>query len=159
MKRYSVYISGGMRNYPLWNFPAFDEARDMFAAAGIQVFSPADHDREMGFDPTTGVTSADYLNLDPWETFAKWDLERVAEADIIYCLPGWENSVGANVEVDLAIWLNGMTGGKTRMIFEGTGDPASDVVKIIMLLKSPPRREPAPPIPMGGTPRKALTSA
>jgi hypothetical protein len=151
LNKYGVYLSGPMRNLPLYNFPAFDDARDVFKAAGFEVFSPADHDREMGFDPTKDPT-AEFSSLDPWTDFALWDLSRVNDADVIYCLKGWELSMGANVEVDLAKWLNGMTGGKVRLIVEQSDDTVKDVATLVKRLISPPYNR-------GPLKRAALTDA
>ena len=101
-----VYLAGPMRGIEKFNFPAFDEAALKLVAAGHEVFNQAKHDREV------------YPFMYSWEGFAlgdpsqcpefdlaealKWDLQRVLEADAVAVLPGWEASIGARLETDLA---------------------------------------------------------
>lgn len=47
-----VYLAGGMRGYPSFNFPSFDAAAAELRKRFITVISPAEIDRELGFDPT-----------------------------------------------------------------------------------------------------------
>lgn len=89
-----LYLGGPMRGYDLYNFPAFDAARDLLTAAGHEVVSPADLDRAIGFDPARD--SAD-------ETFVteamRRDLAAIDSCDAVALLDGWESSEGANAEV------------------------------------------------------------
>ena len=93
-----VYISGPMRGYPQFNFPAFDEAAAQLRAQGYEVFSPAEHDRETGFDPDrlAEVTPAELREM------LAWDCARILESDLVALLPGWSSSLGAMLEVHLA---------------------------------------------------------
>ena len=47
-----VYIAGKMRGLPYFNFPEFDKAVMRLLALGLKPVSPADLDRQNGFDPT-----------------------------------------------------------------------------------------------------------
>jgi hypothetical protein len=103
-----------MRGYDLYNFPAFDAARDRFTAAGWAVISPADLDRQFeGIDPrldsahacqvVNGWTLADHRRV------AQRDLDAIlslnADAgDALAILPGWERSSGALTEFCCAHW-------------------------------------------------------
>jgi len=91
-----------MTGLPLFNFPAFDAARDMLLSCGEEVFSPADLDRQLGFDPIknpdTEVTEA-FLSM-----ARERDIEAIKDAKAIYMLDGWEKSVGARAEFALAQW-------------------------------------------------------
>jgi hypothetical protein len=84
-----------MRGYPQFNFPAFDSARDAWAARGWEVVSPADMDRQLdGVDeinpsPDTNHSFAHYMRR---------DITVLLTVDAIAFLPGWEASIGANVE-------------------------------------------------------------
>lgn len=92
-----IYIAGPMNGYEKFNFPAFDEAAERLRAEGHEVFNPADHDREIGFDPDGPAPTPEELG----EMFA-WDLECVRDCHAIIALEGWRQSKGANVEIRLA---------------------------------------------------------
>ena len=107
-----VYVAGPMRGYVDFNFPAFDLASSLLRLRGFEVFSPADHDREIGFD---GQAQAATHPTDAFiQEVIMWDLARVAESDAIYMLVGWQMSSGARLEHDLARFL------KKVVLFEET---------------------------------------
>jgi len=91
-----VYLAGPMRGYPQFNFPAFDEATALLRGQGHDVFSPAERDRDVdNFDPEKDkVKSLSY--------YMQFDLPEVCKADAVVCLPGWEKSQGARLEVHVA---------------------------------------------------------
>jgi hypothetical protein len=98
-----VYIAGPMRGYPQFNFPAFDAARDAWAARGWEVVSPADMDRTLD-----GVQECN-PTPDQIHSFAHYmrrDINALLTVDAIAFLPGWEASTGANVEKVVAQALN-----------------------------------------------------
>ena len=95
-----VYIAGPMRGHPLFNFPAFDAARDRLLALGWDVASPADHDREGGFDASLGLDMQP--DFDITEAF-RWDVKTILSASAVYFLVGWEESQGANTEHAIAV--------------------------------------------------------
>ncbi len=107
-----VFISGKMRGKRLYGFPEMDEARDKLKAAGYDVVSPADLDREVGFDPTewTGwcLRKASHSNwtwLPDWldlDAAMKRDLEELRKCDGVALLDGWHESEGAMKEVRAA---------------------------------------------------------
>ena len=92
-----------MRGQPEFGFPKFDIAAVQLRAAGYDVISPAEHDRDHGFDPAGLTGDEDLLGLgfSLRETLL-WDLEQVMEVDGVALLDGWENSLGAKAEVALA---------------------------------------------------------
>jgi hypothetical protein len=94
-----IYIAGPMRGRELFNFPAFDAARDLLTAQGWHVHSPADHDRTTGFDPVAGVMPADF---DVTAAF-RWDVQTILDVDAVYFLDEWEASAGANTEHAIAV--------------------------------------------------------
>lgn len=96
----SVYIAGPMRGYPLFNFPAFDAASLKLRVLGWKVFSPAEHDRESGFDPA--IEDMDAQKFDVTQAF-RWDVAVLLEVDAVYFLNGWERSAGANTEHAIAV--------------------------------------------------------
>jgi len=103
-----TYIAGPMRGIRLFNFPAFDAARDALLKAGHEVVSPADIDRSNGFDPKDLPADYDWNVISQQsgtlqEIIAR-DHAAVMECDTIYLLPGWERSQGALSEYHLAKW-------------------------------------------------------
>lgn len=97
-----TYISGCMRGYKFYNAPAFDEARDRFRALGHEVISPADMDREVGFDPMVEGATVDDNFI---KRAIKRDIEALLNCDQIAMLPGWKKSRGATAEYRVALWL------------------------------------------------------
>lgn len=92
------YIAGPMTGIPLFNFPEFDRVRDLWSDAGWFVTSPADIDREMGFDPG-GEAPANHVLRD----MLARDAAELMLSDAIVLLDGWLDSRGAVAEVMLAI--------------------------------------------------------
>lgn len=90
-----VYLAGPMRGLPEFNFPAFSLAARWLRARDYNVWSPAEHDLEEGFDPTKDEAL-------PLKAYMKVDLPQVCEADWVCVLPGWEESEGATLEVEVA---------------------------------------------------------
>lgn len=97
-----VYVAGPMRGYPQFNFPAFDAARDRGRALGHDVVSPADIDREHGFDETAPPPTITGAML---REFARRDVAAVLTCDALALLPGWERSSGALAELAVARWV------------------------------------------------------
>jgi hypothetical protein len=97
--RNTVYIAGPMTGYDQYNFPAFDAARDDLTAKGFKVISPADIDREIGFDPSVGT-------LDDFDLPAaiRRDVDAILGCDAVVLLPGHETSRGATAERYVAKW-------------------------------------------------------
>jgi len=102
-----IYISGKMRNVPLYNFPAFDAAAEAIRRDGNKAINPADLDREMGFHPEELPDDWDWSSFPPGtdvSEFVDRDLDALATCDAIYMLPGWEQSKGATAEHAVAQW-------------------------------------------------------
>jgi hypothetical protein len=101
-----VYLAGPMRGYPLYNFPAFDDAARRLRSVGIEVLSPAEHDRETGFnekeDNLVEALTASGYSL---KTAILWDLATIADVDAVIALPGWTGSAGAKLEKCFADFL------------------------------------------------------
>jgi hypothetical protein len=102
-----IYIAGPMRGVPLYNFPAFDKAKETLTQIGWTAISPADLDRESGFDPVHLPADWDWKGLPPGFDFDKCrkrDLDALATCESIYLLRGWEQSTGAGAEYHVALW-------------------------------------------------------
>lgn len=104
-KKRRIYIAGPMRGRPMFNFPAFDAAKEFLEKFGWEVVSPADLDRAEGFDPCKA--EGQYTTVDQafMEKARKRDLDALQTCDAIYMLRGWENSVGATAEHAVAEWM------------------------------------------------------
>jgi hypothetical protein len=86
-----------MRGYEAFNFPAFDEAATLGRSLGWGVISPAELDREAGFDETRN-------SLDGFDIRAalRRDIEAIMRCDAIAMLPFWYLSKGATAERAIA---------------------------------------------------------
>jgi len=106
--RKSIYIAGPMRGKPFFNFPAFDAAHDKLEDEGWNAISPADMDREHGFDAMDIEPNSDWNDMSsvPFtkEECMERDLEAIKKSDAIYMLKGWQNSTGAQAEYWCAKW-------------------------------------------------------
>lgn len=89
----TIYISGPMRGYDGYNFPAFDEGLEWLQKAGWYPISPATMDRVVGIYETT--PSAD---LPPLSEMIKKDIAALCVCSAIAFLPGWEASTGCAIE-------------------------------------------------------------
>ena len=99
------YIAGPMRGYEDYNFPAFDAAVERARARDWAPISPADLDREVGFDP---AKEGDFTEGDLIACIRR-DIEAIitldpAYGDCLAVLDGWERSTGAVAEVMVARW-------------------------------------------------------
>lgn len=100
----NVYLAGPMRGLPQFNFPAFRRAAGSLRAEGHVVFSPAERDEQIGFDPTdmTGDEDLASIGFDLREAL-RIDTEWICRwADAVAVLDDWERSSGARAEVALA---------------------------------------------------------
>jgi len=103
------YLAGPMTGYPDFNFAAFDTAKADLERMGFGIVSPADLDREHGFDPhgMEGTPEElDALGFHREDAIAR-DIAAIASRDCvgIFTLPGAEGSKGARVEIALAEFL------------------------------------------------------
>jgi len=102
-----IYLAGPMRHIPYYNFPAFDRVAEKLREEGHEVVSPADMDRETGFDAMNLPEDSDWGAIPDHFSLEKCidrDLEKVKWCDAIYILPGWKNSTGALAEYHVAKW-------------------------------------------------------
>ena len=65
-----IYIAGPMRSYPAFNFPAFHAAAKDLRERGHAVWSPAENDEKMGFDPSKATGLFHYRRIIDRTNFA-----------------------------------------------------------------------------------------
>jgi hypothetical protein len=97
-----IYLSGPMRNYPDFNFPAFHAARESLRDQGHVVVCPAERDLEQGFDPKRSIAEQDF----DVDAALAYDVAALPTVDAIALLPGWQYSAGCAVELERAIELD-----------------------------------------------------
>jgi hypothetical protein len=96
-----LYVAGPMRGNDQFNFPAFDAAAEALRAVGHEVRTPAESDREVGFDPTSNA-----LDGFSMEDALRRDVEMIIWADGVALLDGWQQSRGATAEAAIARWID-----------------------------------------------------
>lgn len=98
-----------MRGQRYFGFPEFDTARDYLASHGIKVLSPADHDRECGFEPAKLGEHWDWNQVPPGFDLGAalvWCADAVRKSDAVFLLKNWTVSRGARWESELAQMLD-----------------------------------------------------
>jgi nucleoside 2-deoxyribosyltransferase len=83
-----VYLAGPMTGLPEHNYPAFAERPAALRALGYDVVSPAE-----GADADAPLA---------WEEWMRRDIKLLLDCEAVACLPGWERSRGATLEVHIA---------------------------------------------------------
>jgi hypothetical protein len=81
-----------MTGLPEYNYPAFRAAEKALREAGYGVLNPVDAE---DLNPTPGRPQE-------WHWYMRHALRMVLASDGIALLPGWENSRGATLEVQVA---------------------------------------------------------
>jgi len=101
-----------MRGYAEFNFAAFHAAAAMLRAQGHEIFSPAERDiHRHGTDISAGNATGDeglatvQHGFSLREALADDCAWICAHAEVIFLLPGWEQSKGATAERALGIAL------------------------------------------------------
>ncbi len=86
-----IYISGKITGLPLVDVIAkFEDAEMLLKDLGLEVVNPTKNG--LSFNES-------------WEKHIVRDIENLLECDAIYMLEGWNNSVGAGIEYDIAMRL------------------------------------------------------
>ena len=91
----NVYLAGPMRGLEAHNFPAFHAATHDLRSRGYEVWSPAEREEALGFNPTRDTAK-------PLREYMRIDLPALLDCDMVYVLPGWRDSQGATLEVQVA---------------------------------------------------------
>jgi hypothetical protein len=82
-----IYIAGPMTGIEKYNYPAFFEAACQLALAGYEPVNPA----------TIGVQKGQ-----PYEFYIESGMKMLLQSDAVAVLPGWEESNGAKLEIEVA---------------------------------------------------------
>lgn len=85
-----LYVCGPMSNLPDKNFPAFNRAAELLRSMGYEVVNPVD------INPNPEL---------PWHECMKADIREMVLCDGLALLPGHGDSIGASIEMNLALWL------------------------------------------------------
>lgn len=96
-----IYIAGPMSGMEDWNFPAFFEAERQLKELGHEPINPAHNDGETVEEALKSAGSPERPN-NSWAYYMRRDLPSVMGAEAICVLPGWQNSKGASLEVQVA---------------------------------------------------------
>ena len=86
-----------MRGIKDFNFPAFDAVAKVARRNGYTIYSPAEHDREGGFDETQN--SIEGFDL---KAALRWDIQAILNSDEVILLPNWRASSGVAIELVVA---------------------------------------------------------
>lgn len=90
----TIYLSGPITGLPQNNYKEFALAQERVEALGYKVLNP--HEFFEGKD-TRQWDHPDFMRV---------CIAEMMKADLIVTLPGWEHSIGAKMEVDIARILN-----------------------------------------------------
>lgn len=85
-----LYLAGPIAGCPDWNRPVFAHAAARLRVAGYDVVNPT----ELIDDPAL-----------PSEHHMRRDIKALMDCDAVAVLPGWNDSRGARLEVDIALAL------------------------------------------------------
>lgn len=85
-----IYISGPITGIPSNNIHAFREAEEKIRSMGMNPIVPHDF-----FE---GVDTQDFV----WEDYMKKCIKELMNCDAVVTIEGWNDSRGAQIEVDLA---------------------------------------------------------
>jgi len=101
-----LYLAGPMTGIPEFNHPAFRENARLLRSVGYEVFSPAEHDLDLGIDvagKTGNETLTDFSAVSIRDVLGD-DLDWICrEADGLAVLPNWKGSKGTRAEIATAL--------------------------------------------------------
>lgn len=89
----TAYLAGPMRGHPMFNFDNFDAAAEVLRSQEWDIVSPAEMDREHGFDGSREPTVDELV-----EMFER-DFAAISRVPYVILLPGWEQSEGVAQEL------------------------------------------------------------
>ena len=132
MEGLRIYIAGPMESAGgNWNMPLFDYVAKKLRERGCEVFSPAEHIREMHGDLETVLgldkASRKLARREALKDEINWIIEF---AQLVFMLPGWERSPGATAEraVALAVGIEVREAG--NILLPAGGEPELNLTPI-----------------------------
>lgn len=90
MIKKTIYLSGPITGLPQNNFKEFALAQESVEALGYKVLNPHDFFQDQD--------TIDFQHQD----FMRVCVAKMMKADLVVTLPGWEKSLGATIEVQIA---------------------------------------------------------
>lgn len=91
-----VYIAGPMTGHTYYNYAAFYEAYDQLQEVGYRVSSPAHDASGKRLNPPVPGYEDDY------RVYLADGIRKLLDCDLIFLLPGWRISRGAQLEKQIA---------------------------------------------------------
>ena len=85
------YLAGPMTGHPDSNYAEFALTATLLRGSGLSILNPAEH---YGGDASL-----------PREMYLRIDIHAVLSSDYVVLLPDWQQSPGANLEVDVALGM------------------------------------------------------
>lgn len=82
-----IYVSGKMTGLPEYNYPKFEQVTAELRAMGFTVVCPTELNKSKDWS---------------WKRYMKENIKLLLECDYVYVIEGYEDSKGANIEIDLA---------------------------------------------------------
>ncbi len=120
----NVYIAGPMRGIPNDNHEMFVAVAAKLRSLGYIVFSPVEHDAEIGTQK--GETDGRKLKRQ-----ILWDLEAITNADFVVLLPGWVESTGVRLELEMARFLGVPVKSFAEVLVSHFGPPCEGVPFVV----------------------------
>ena len=109
MTKFKIYLAGPMTAYGNYNFPLFDYVTEKLRATGhCEVFSPAEHARkELGeLEIIQKMDKAELEYAIRHYLFPDQVSWICTQADAMLMLPGWQQSTGAKIEREIALYFH-----------------------------------------------------
>lgn len=95
----TIYIAGPMSGKKDFNYPAFNDAARTLRANGHTVYNPAE------IVPPTPAYAKFLGKKGVWAWYMKKAISMLLKTETIVLLPGWEDSTGAKLELQIAASL------------------------------------------------------
>lgn len=97
-----VYLAGPMEGIVEFNYPLFNALTNELRRQGHSVVNPAELDAEHGWPEEPGSDDY-YVGPTARALYMRRDLPELVKCDAIALMPGWQDSVGANIELMTAL--------------------------------------------------------